>query len=74
MLLPALTLGLSGAGYYAGMGRASLLEVMGEDYIRTARAKGVSPGRVMLKHAFKNALRPLITMTRSTSACCSAAR
>ncbi|TSA82081.1 ABC transporter permease [Deinococcus detaillensis] len=63
LLLPALTLGLSGAGYYARMGRASLLEVMGEDYIRTARAKGVSPGRVMLKHAFKNALRPLITMT-----------
>ncbi len=63
LLLPALTLGLSGAGYYARMGRASLLEVMGEDYIRTARAKGVSPGRLMLKHAFKNALRPLITMT-----------
>ncbi|MFC4456234.1 ABC transporter permease [Deinococcus sonorensis] len=63
LLLPALTLGLSGAGYYARMGRASLLEVMGEDYIRTARAKGVSPGRVMFKHAFRNALRPLITMT-----------
>lgn len=63
LLLPALTLGLSGAGYYARMGRASLLEVMGEDYIRTARAKGVSPSRVMFKHAFKNALRPLITMT-----------
>lgn len=63
LLLPALTLGLSGAGYYARMGRASLLEVLGEDYVRTARAKGVSPGRVMTKHAFKNALRPLVTMT-----------
>ncbi len=63
LLLPALTLGLSGAGYYARMGRASLLEVLGEDYIRTARAKGVTPRRVMFKHAFKNALRPLITMT-----------
>ena len=63
LLLPAITLGLSGAGYYARVSRASLLEVLGEDYIRTARAKGVSPGRVMVKHAFKNALRPLVTMT-----------
>ncbi|WP_293911909.1 ABC transporter permease [Deinococcus sp.] len=63
LFLPALTLGLSGAGYYARVGRASLLEVLGEDFIRTARAKGVSPGRVMLRHALKNALRPLITMT-----------
>jgi peptide/nickel transport system permease protein len=63
LFLPALTLGLSGAGYYARVGRASLLEVLGEDYIRTARAKGVSPGRVMFKHALKNALRPLVTMT-----------
>ena len=63
LFLPALTLGLSGAGYYARVGRASLLEVLGEDYIRTARAKGVSAGRVMFKHAFKNALRPLVTMT-----------
>lgn len=63
LLLPGLTLGLSGAGYYARMGRASLLEVLGEDYIRTARAKGVSAGKIMFKHAFKNALRPLVTMT-----------
>ena len=63
LLLPGLTLGLSGAGYYARMGRASLLEVLGEDYIRTARAKGVSAGQIMFKHAFKNALRPLVTMT-----------
>ncbi|WP_019587703.1 ABC transporter permease [Deinococcus apachensis] len=63
LLLPALTLGLSGAGYYARMGRASLLEVLGEDYVRTARAKGVAPAQVMLKHAFRNALRPLLTMT-----------
>lgn len=63
LLLPALTLGLSGAGYYTRMGRASLLEVLGEDYIRTARAKGLAPRTVILKHAFKNALRPLVTMT-----------
>ena len=63
LLLPAVTLGLSGAGYYARVGRASLLEVLSEDYIRTARAKGVSPRRIMFKHAFKNALRPLVTMT-----------
>ncbi|MGI8748743.1 MAG: ABC transporter permease, partial [Deinococcus sp.] len=63
LLLPGLTLGLSGAGYYARMGRASLLEVLGEDYIRTARAKGVSTRQIMFKHAFKNALRPLVTMT-----------
>ena len=63
LFLPALTLGLSGAGYYARVGRASLLEVLGEDYIRTARAKGVSASQVMFKHAFKNALRPLVTMT-----------
>ncbi len=42
--------------------RASMLEVIGEDYIRTARAKGVSQGRVILKHALRNALIPLVTL------------
>jgi peptide/nickel transport system permease protein len=42
--------------------RASMLEVVGEDYIRTARAKGVSGGVVILKHALRNALIPLVTL------------
>jgi len=62
LLLPAVTLGTALAAILARMIRASLLEVLGEDYIRTARAGGVSPVRVMLHHALPNALLPVVTL------------
>jgi len=62
LLLPALTLGMSMAAMLSRMIRASLLEVLDEDYIRTARAKGLWERSVILKHALRNALIPVITI------------
>ncbi len=62
LILPALTLGTSLAAILSRMIRSSLLEVLGEDYIRTARAKGLGESTVVLKHAFRNALIPVITI------------
>ena len=62
LALPAATLGLVMVATWSRYTRASMLEVIGEDYIRTARAKGVAGGRVILKHALKNALLPLVTL------------
>ncbi len=62
LVLPALTLGLLGAGWYARMLRSSMIEVLTQDYIRTARAKGASEMRVMLRHALRNALLPVVAM------------
>jgi peptide/nickel transport system permease protein len=62
LLLPAATLGVVMVATWSRYTRASMLEVIGEDYIRTARAKGVAGGAVILKHALKNALIPLITL------------
>ncbi|WP_407541601.1 ABC transporter permease (plasmid) [Deinococcus radiomollis] len=62
LFLPALTLGIGGAGWYARMMRSQLLEVLGQDYIRTARAKGQTPTLVLLKHALRNATLPIVTM------------
>ena len=61
-VLPALTLGVLGAGWYARMVRSALIEVLGQDYVRTARAKGISERRVILRHALPNALLPVIAM------------
>jgi len=61
IVLPALTLGLLSVGLIARMTRSSLLEVLGQDYVRTARAKGVPPSRVVLAHALRNALVPIVT-------------
>ena len=60
---PALVLGLSTAAYMARMSRSSLLEVMGDDYIRTARAKGLAERIVLLRHAVRNAILPVITIS-----------
>ena len=60
---PAAVLGLSQGAYIARMSRSCLLEVIGEDYIRTARAKGVREMRVVLRHALPNALLPVITLS-----------
>ena len=62
LILPAITLGTAMAAMLSRMIRASLLEVLDEDYIRTARAKGLSEGTVVLKHAMRNALIPVITI------------
>ncbi len=62
LFLPALTLGLGGAGWYARVIRSSLLDVLARDYVRTARAKGLSPSRVVVRHALRNAAPPIISM------------
>ena len=62
LVLPALTLGILGAGWYARMMRGSLLEVLRQDYIRTARAKGASRARVVLVHGLRNAILPIVAM------------
>lgn len=62
LVLPALTLGLGLAGLSSRMLRAGLGEALREDYVRTARAKGLSEKTVALKHALRNALLPVITL------------
>ena len=62
LILPAVTLGVSLAAILARMLRSTLLEVLGEDYIRTARAKGVSEQGIVWRHALRNALLPVITL------------
>jgi peptide/nickel transport system permease protein len=60
---PAIVLGLGQAAYIARMGRSSLLEVIREDYVRTARAKGLNSRWVIAMHALPNALLPVITLS-----------
>jgi len=62
LVLPAFTLGGSEAAFIARMTRSALLEVIAQDYIRTARAKGLSNRSVLYKHALKNALIPVVTI------------
>lgn len=62
MILPVITLGTGGAAIIARMTRSSMLEVIEQDYIRTARAKGVSERIVIYRHALKNALIPVVTV------------
>jgi peptide/nickel transport system permease protein len=61
-ILPWFVLALSFAAFYSRMVRGNLVETMGEDYIRTARAKGLSERRVILKHGLRSALTPVVTM------------
>jgi peptide/nickel transport system permease protein len=65
IVLPALTLGISGAGWYARVIRSEMLDVLGQDYVRTATAKGVLRSRIITIHALKNALLPVIGMVGS---------
>ena len=67
-ILPVVALGGYSLSYMARLMRSSLLEVMGQDYIRTARAKGLSETSVILKHAMRNALIPVITVLGPTIA------
>ncbi len=61
LVLPALTLGLFFLAIYARLARASMLEVADQDFVRTARAKGVPEGRIVRAHVLRNALLPVIT-------------
>jgi peptide/nickel transport system permease protein len=61
LILPALTLGLFGAAYYTRMIRSELLEVLDQDFVRTARAKGAGPTRVVVVHALRATMLPLVT-------------
>jgi len=60
-ILPALTLGLIYAAYFARLTRGGVLEVVSHDYIRTARAKGLNETQVLLRHALKGAILPVVT-------------
>jgi peptide/nickel transport system permease protein len=62
MALPALTLGTATAAMITRMARSSMLDVLGREYVRTARAKGLSEGRVTFRHALRNALIPIVTV------------
>ncbi len=68
LILPAIALGLVSSALILRFTRASMLDVLGDDYIRTARAKGLIERRVIMKHALKNALIPILTVIGLTAA------
>ncbi len=68
LVLPAVALGIVSSALIARFTRASMLDVLGDDYVRTARAKGMGEARVVLKHAMKNALIPILTVIGLTAA------
>jgi peptide/nickel transport system permease protein len=68
LILPAIVLGVVNSALILRFTRASMLDVLGEDHIRTARAKGVSESRVVLHHALRNALIPVVTVLGLTFA------
>ena len=67
-ILPVIAMGGYSVSFLARLMRSSLLDVMGQDYIRTARAKGISETRVIVKHALRNALIPVVTVLGPTVA------
>ena len=62
LILPVVTLAALPAAYFARMTRASLLDILGQDYMRTARAKGLGSSAVLLRHGLRNAAIPLLTL------------
>ncbi|HTJ59440.1 MAG TPA: ABC transporter permease [Devosiaceae bacterium] len=62
LVLPSLTLGFLGAGWYSRMMRSSMIDVLRQDYIRTARSKGITRAKVLFGHAVPNAILPIIAM------------
>jgi peptide/nickel transport system permease protein len=62
MLLPTIALGFSGAGFLARIVRTTMLDVLNEEYVRTAYAKGLPQRHVVLRHALRNALIPVMTV------------
>ena len=68
LVLPAVALGVVSSALITRFTRASMLDVLNDDYVRTARSKGMSEFRVVMKHAFKNALIPVLTVLGLTAA------
>ena len=68
LVLPAIALGIPNSALILRFARTSMLDVLGEDYVRTARAKGLSQGTVVIKHALRNALIPILTVIGVTTA------
>jgi len=68
LLLPAIVLGVLNSALVIRFTRASVLDILGEDYVRTARAKGLSEGVVLMKHVLRNALVPIVTVLGLTLA------
>jgi len=62
LILPSVTLGIVGAGYYARLVHSNMLEVLNQDYIRAARARGLSEPTVLFKHGLRNAFLPVLTV------------
>jgi peptide/nickel transport system permease protein len=62
IVLPAMTLGIAGAAYYTRLVRSDMIEILRQDFVLTARAKGVAPFGVVVRHALRNALLPLLTV------------
>jgi peptide/nickel transport system permease protein len=62
LVLPSLTIGILGAGWYARIMRSSMVEVLHQDYVRTARAKGLARMAIVFRHALPNAILPVIAM------------
>ncbi|MBT6728886.1 MAG: ABC transporter permease [Deltaproteobacteria bacterium] len=62
LILPSLTLGLLGAGWYSRMMRSSMIDVLHQDFVRTARAKGIAQSQVIVRHVIPNAILPIIAM------------
>ncbi|SFC09171.1 ABC transporter permease [Tropicimonas isoalkanivorans] len=62
LVLPAVTIGLLGTGWYSRMMRSSMIDVLAQDYVRTARAKGLGRLRIILRHVAPNAILPIIAM------------
>lgn len=65
LVLPALTLGILGAGWYSRLMRSSMIDVLHQDFIRTARAKGLRPAAVVFGHALPNAILPIVALIGS---------
>lgn len=68
MIAPIILLALAGMGYFARLTRTTMLDVLNQDYVRTARAKGLTERVVIYRHAFRNALNPLVTAIGPTLA------
>ena len=62
LVLPAIVLGIGGVAFYSRVLRNSMLEVMGEDYVRTARSKGLRSRTVLVRHVLRNAMMPVVTL------------
>ncbi|MGB8622760.1 MAG: ABC transporter permease [Paracoccaceae bacterium] len=62
LVLPAVTLGFLGGGWYSRMMRSSMIDVLSQDFVRTARAKGLGRARIIMRHVMPNAILPIIAM------------